>query len=75
MEDFEKQIKDLLQLDDRATRKMDRLLEDIAQIVGWKKQEILEFISFIAVQEVKELELDYDWKRFEKKLLKKLRGV
>lgn len=75
MEDFEKQIKNLLQLDDRATRKMDRLLEDIAQIVGWKKQEILEFISFIAVQEVKELELDYDWKRFEKKLLKKLRGV
>lgn len=75
MEDFEIKIRKLLELDERSTRKMDRLISDLSQRVGWKKEEILEFISFTATKEVKELELNYDWKLFEKKLLKKLRGV
>ncbi len=74
MEYFETQIQSLLNLDDKAARRMDRLISDLTQKVGFEKQEILEFLSFSALEEVKELELNYDWKLFEKKLLKKLKG-
>lgn len=74
MENFEIQIQKLLNLNDKSTRRMDRLISDLTQKVGLEKQEILEFITYIALEEVQELEGNYDWIAFERKILKRIRA-
>jgi hypothetical protein len=71
--EFERKIQEILSIGDKEARKMDRVLSDLTQSVGMEKLEILEFLCYGAVEELKELELNYDWVRFQKKILKKLK--
>ena len=51
---------------------MNRALEDISQINGMGKIDILEFMEFGAKEELEDLEENYDWNRFQRKILYKL---
>ncbi len=74
LNEFEKTIQDQLSLNDRDSRKMDRVLSDIEQIVGMSKIEILEFLVYGAKNEIEELNHNYNWLDFQKKLVKRLRA-
>lgn len=71
--EFEKKIQETFHFDDKSSRRMERVISDLTQLVGMEKQEILEFLSYGATTELKELEVNYDWNRFQKKVLKKLK--
>jgi hypothetical protein len=73
LNEFEKKIQSTLNLDEKSTRRMDRVIADLTQEVGMEKLEILEFLSYGASTELSELELNYDWIKFYRKILKKLR--
>lgn len=71
--EFEKRIQDVFHFDDKSSRRMERVISDLTQLVGMEKLEILEFLSYGATTELKELEVNYDWNRFQNKVLKKLK--
>lgn len=72
LNEFELKIKDKLSLTDKDCLKMNRALEDISQINGMGKIDILEFMEFGAKEELEDLEENYDWNRFQRKILYKL---
>lgn len=62
--DFEIQLQEEFGLSDRDSRRMDRAVHDIAEIVAMSKTEVFEFIKFGCEDELNALESDYDWNAF-----------
>lgn len=75
LNEFEKNIQTKLTLNEKDARRMERLLSDIEQTVGMSKIEILEFIVYGAMDEIRELQKNYHWTDFQKKLIRRLRGM
>ncbi|MCC5813670.1 MAG: hypothetical protein JJT78_02865 [Leptospira sp.] len=61
---FELELQNEFQLSDRDARRMDRAVHDISESVGMSKSEVFDFIKFGCEEEMKSLEIDYDWKAF-----------
>jgi hypothetical protein len=70
---FESKISGNLILNDRDTRRMDRVISDLSQNTGMEKQEILDFLVYGAEKELKELQISYDWEFFRRKIQGKLK--
>ncbi|MBE7412551.1 MAG: hypothetical protein L6Q54_10435 [Leptospiraceae bacterium] len=73
LSEFELKISTNLSLSEKDSRKMDRTLDDIAQEIGMDKFEILDFISYSADEELKNLQFNYNWEIFRNKLIKRLK--
>lgn len=70
---FESQISSHLILNDRDSRRMDRVISDVSQTTGMNKQEVLEFLIYGAENELKQLQISYDWEFFRRKIESKLK--
>ncbi|MDX1958952.1 MAG: hypothetical protein SFU98_10285, partial [Leptospiraceae bacterium] len=54
-------------------RRLARSIEDIARLCGFETQEIYEFLLFGAELELETLKETYDWERFNRTIVKKLK--
>ncbi|MBP7282280.1 MAG: hypothetical protein KBA66_11935 [Leptospiraceae bacterium] len=70
---FESKISDNLTLNDRDSRRMDRVISDISQNTGMEKQEILDFLVYGAEKELEQLQVSYDWEKFRRQIQSKLK--
>ncbi len=70
---FEFKISTGLVLNDRDTRRMDRVISDVSQSTGLDKQEVLEFLIYGAESELIQLQVSYDWEFFRRKIESKLK--
>lgn len=70
---FERKIQIEFSLSDKDSRRMDRAIHDIAEAVGMTKEEVFDYIKFGCEEELKSLELDYDWKAFFRSITFRLR--
>ncbi len=70
---FESNIASHLILNDRDSRRMDRVISDVSQHTGMEKQEVLEFLIYGAENELKQLQVSYDWEFFRRKIESKLK--
>ncbi|MCC6275201.1 MAG: hypothetical protein IT569_05060 [Leptospiraceae bacterium] len=75
LSDFEIKISSVLSLSEKDSRKMDRTLDDIAQEIGMDKNEILDFVSYSADEELKNLQFNYNWEIFRRKMVQRLRPI
>lgn len=66
--DFEKELLLEFTLSDRDARRMDRVVTDIAAVVGMDKFEVFDFLKFGCEEELNQLKIDYDWKRLQKSI-------
>lgn len=71
--EFEVALLREFELSDRDARRMDRAIEDISSYTGLSKIEVFDFLKFGNEPELKSLKESYDWKRFENKIILKLR--
>ena len=67
---FESQISSHLVLNDRDSRRMDRVISDVSQTTGMNKQE---FLIYGAENELHQLQISYDWEFFRRKIESKLK--
>ncbi|MCG9874698.1 MAG: hypothetical protein MH321_07935 [Leptospiraceae bacterium] len=65
---FEKELQLEFTLSDRDARRMDRVVTDIAALVGMDKFEVFDFLKFGCEEELNQLKIDYDWKRLQKSI-------
>ncbi|MCZ8238658.1 MAG: hypothetical protein O9346_16385 [Leptospiraceae bacterium] len=65
---FEKELQLEFTLSDRDARRMDRVVTDIAALVGMDKFEVFDFLKFGCEEELSQLKIDYDWKRLQKSI-------
>jgi hypothetical protein len=70
---FESKIATQLVLNDRDSRRMDRVISDVSQTTGMDKQEVLEFLIYGAEKELDQLQISYDWEFFRRKIESKLK--
>ncbi len=70
---FESNISSKLVLNDRDSRRMDRVISDVSQHTGMEKQEVLEFLIYGAESELIQLQVSYDWEFFRRKIESKLK--
>ena len=71
--EFSRQIEDKLNLSEKDSLRMERAILEINDHTGLGKEDILEFISYGATTELKQLEVDFRWSEFRNKIIKKLR--
>lgn len=69
---FEAKISSNLVLNDRDSRRMDRVISDLSQNTGMEKQEVLEFLIYGAEKELEQLQVSYDWEMFRRQIQRKL---
>lgn len=67
-------IERIFRKDEKFSRRLERSVQDIEINTGMSEQEILDFLSFGASEELNKLDLNYDWNRFTSEISKKLRG-
>ncbi len=60
-------------LNDRDSRRMDRVISDVSQNTGMEKQEVLDFLVYGAEKEIDQLQLSYDWETFRRQIQSKLK--
>ena len=70
---FESKISNNLILNDRDSRRMDRVISDISQNTGMEKQEVLDFLVYGAEKELQQLQVSYDWETFRRLIQSKLK--
>ncbi|MBP9886526.1 MAG: hypothetical protein KBF93_09535 [Leptospiraceae bacterium] len=70
---FESKISTNLILNDRDSRRMDRVISDISQNTGMEKQEVLDFLVYGAEKELQQLQVSYDWETFRRLIQSKLK--
>jgi len=70
---FESKISNNLTLNDRDSRRMDRVISDISQNTGMEKQEVLDFLVYGAEKELQQLQVSYDWESFRRLIQSKLK--
>ncbi|MBK8396596.1 MAG: hypothetical protein IPL26_15355 [Leptospiraceae bacterium] len=70
---FESKISNNLMLNDRDSRRMDRVISDVSQNTGMEKQEVLDFLVYGAEKEIDQLQLSYDWETFRRQIQSKLK--
>lgn len=70
---FELKISTNLNLNDRDSRRMDRVISDISMNTGMEKQEVLDFLVYGAEKEMEGLYVSYDWEFFRRKIEIKLK--
>jgi hypothetical protein len=71
MNQFELRIQENLRLNERDTRRMDRVITDVSEVSGMEKTEILDFLIFGADKELEDLKENYNWEKFRIKLQSK----
>ncbi len=71
--DFSKQIQDKLHLPEKDSNKMERAILEISESTGMDKEWILEFIEYGGQEDLKHLEVNFQWNHFRNKIIQKLK--
>lgn len=70
---FESELRDLFGLNDKDSRRINRVIEDLVLLTGMTQSEIFDFLRFGAEAEFAQLKADYDWESFKRKIAKRLK--
>lgn len=73
LNEFELLLLETFTLSDRDARRLDRVIQDLSDVVGMEKNEIFDFMRFGIEEELEELKKDYHWERFRIRIQKKLK--
>ncbi|HMV42713.1 MAG TPA: hypothetical protein PK079_11735 [Leptospiraceae bacterium] len=70
---FESRISLELSLNEKDSRRMDRVIADLSENIGMSKQEILDFLIYGSTKELEALHISYDWEAFRRKIQSRLK--
>jgi hypothetical protein len=73
LNEFELLLLETFTLSDRDARRLDRVIQDLSDVVGMEKNEIFDFMRFGIEEKLEELKKDYHWERFRIRIQKKLK--
>jgi hypothetical protein len=65
-------ISNLLNLNEKDSRRMERVIDDISSVSGLGQEEILDFLRYGSEVELLDLEKNYNWEKFRILIQKKL---